>query len=165
MLLVGCTVRLHSLIARPELNDRRGIVVKSTDPTTDRAGVQVEGEIAPLAVRSRNLVALVVEASVSVFATLDLFRVVLTHVPRRVRAGHLSGVCKHWRATIWSHDDLYREVAQAAVAKAVGGVDTEVRRRLYGKATRPVKTFSCEFFRVDRTCVVSPSVCPVFFAN
>ena len=93
MLLVGCTVRLHSLIARPELNDRRGIVVKSTDPTTDRAGVQVEGEIAPLAVRSRNLVALVVEASVSVFATLDLFRVVLTHVPRRVRAEHGSAIC------------------------------------------------------------------------
>jgi len=48
----GCTVR--GIIARPELNGRRGVVVTAPDDG-GRVGVQLEGEAKPLSLKSSSL--------------------------------------------------------------------------------------------------------------
>ena len=51
----GCTVR--GIIARPELNGRRGVVVTAPDDR-GRVGVQLEGEAKPLSLKSSRHVIL-----------------------------------------------------------------------------------------------------------
>lgn len=56
-LAVGTPVVLHSLVARPALNGRSGVVVSALNATKGRHGVRVEGESEPLALKPTNLTA------------------------------------------------------------------------------------------------------------
>ena len=50
----GQKVKLHSLIGRPELNGRAGLVL-SYDTSSGRVGVKVDGEDHPIALKPTNL--------------------------------------------------------------------------------------------------------------
>ena len=54
---VGTAVRLHSLVAKPMLNGRHGIIVKAMDTKTGRVGVKLDGEeyATPIALKPTNL--------------------------------------------------------------------------------------------------------------
>ena len=52
---VGSTVRLHSLMSRPLLNGKMGVVVADAGASTGRVGVRVPDEHKPLALKPANL--------------------------------------------------------------------------------------------------------------
>ena len=58
-------VRLFGLAARPELNDREGVVV-SHDAAKGRFGVRLDGEQKPLALKADNLLPLALPAGTAV---------------------------------------------------------------------------------------------------
>jgi len=118
----GTPVRLRDLVARPELNTRRGIVI-STIKSSDggRVAVQLEGPRSAqqhskecVLVRPANLIDLAAEAMAAVLCELDLMLLIFTFIERWARAGNLSGVSSEWRSRIWSHPDLYRSIVVLA---------------------------------------------------
>ena len=51
----GTVVRVHSLVGRPELNGRRGVVVTAFNPDNGRIGIKIDDEEKPLALKPANL--------------------------------------------------------------------------------------------------------------
>ena len=107
---VADAVRLHSLQARPELNGRRGTIVKAAGPGEVRLGVRLDGETAAIALKAANLTNLTTAAIATVFTNEDLLRNVLTFIARYARAAILCRVSKQWDDVVWKHGDLFRSV-------------------------------------------------------
>ena len=98
---VGTTVRLHSLVGRPALNDRRGIIGKAFDASTGRFGVRVEGESAMIALRPANLVAVPDDA---------------THAPKPAASQNKPLVLQARSGGEW--DDLTEQQVQLTMSNA-----------------------------------------------
>ena len=57
-LAVGTRVRIHSLLNKPELNGRAGVVICALDESTGRVGVDISSKVvqhAPVALKPVNL--------------------------------------------------------------------------------------------------------------
>ena len=144
---VGTVVRLHSLVARPALNDRRGTVAKAFDAATGRCGVRVDGESTMMALRPANLVDVADEAIQAVLTDADLLRSILEHVPRWVRAGIVSGVSTTLRQSVWAHPDLYRSVVVLAATDRISRGIAPLRHVAMRDAPhRDAKTYSARLF-------------------
>jgi hypothetical protein len=130
-LFVGATARVHGLLTRADLNECLGVIVYANPLRTDRLGVLMSDASAPIAIKPDNLtrVAAVCDAAL---ADVDLLRVILTFVPRWVRAGVLSGTCKYWREVVFSHSDLYHSIVLLASTTIVPR--NQMRTSQYGAA-------------------------------
>ena len=107
---VGATVLLHGLVARPELNEQRGTVVKAADPKSGRVGVRLDDGGSAIALKPGNLTDLAAPVVAEVFSDLDLLRSIFSHVERWARSGILSGVSSQWRSCILADADTYKSV-------------------------------------------------------
>ena len=107
---VGATVLLHGLVARPELNGVRGMVVTAADPKTGRCGVRLDDGGSAMALKLSNLTDVAQEATAAVLSDPDLRRAILSRGKRWERSGIHSGVCTQWRSCTWADAEMFRSV-------------------------------------------------------
>jgi len=130
---VGNSVRVHSLLSRPDLNGCRGKVSEAFDALAGRVGVLVDGESRPLALRPASLTDLTAEAIDAVLSDEDLVRLVLLHLPRWLRAGVLTGVSASIRRCVLEHPDLYRSIVVVANVEMIPSRVVPTRAALGGQ--------------------------------